>query len=58
MISGEGEGSVTLGTMYGALCGSGEMSMASMPGEDDGIAGVVTLPTSMGGVRSRSFPGQ
>lgn len=53
--SGEGDGSVTRATKQGALCGRGEMSIASMPGEDEGIGGVVAPSYSTGGVTSKSL---
>lgn len=50
--SGDGEGRVTwMGTLKeDALCGRGEMSMRSPPGEDEGTGGVVEPSKSTGGV--------
>jgi hypothetical protein len=50
--SGDGDGSETCATKYGALCGSGEMSIMSTPGDEEGMGGVATS-TSAGGVSSR-----
>lgn len=53
--AGEGEGRVTWATKYGILCGSGEMSMLSIPaGEESGTGGVVPS-ISIGGVLKWSF---
>lgn len=50
---GEGEGRVTWATKKGSLCGSGETSIISIPGEDEGMGGVVACSISIGGVSSR-----
>lgn len=39
--SGEGDGRMTCATKQGALCGSGDISIGSTPGDDEGIGGVV-----------------
>jgi len=49
------EGRVTRATKHGALCGSGEMSMQSMAGEEEGIGGVVAPSFSTGGVTRSPF---
>lgn len=50
--SGVGEGSVTCAMKKGGLCGSGDSSIVSMPGEEEGIGGVVAPSATIGGVRS------
>lgn len=54
VTSGDGEGRVTRAMKQGALWGSGEMSMRSMPGEEDGMGGVVAPSWSTGGVTRKS----
>lgn len=51
----QGEGSVTWATKCGTLCGSGEMSMASQYGEDEGMGGVVASSTMTGGESNCAF---
>lgn len=56
--SGVGEGRVIWAKKCAALCGSGEMSMASRQGEDEGMSGVITSSTSIGGVIMGPFSGK
>ena len=51
-----GEGEESLRWMKGALCGSGEMSIMSKPGDEESTYGVAALSTSMGGVMTRPLP--
>lgn len=52
VVSVSGVGRISLVRTYGSLCGSGDMSIESLPnaGEEDGTGGVVTPSHRIGGV--------